>query len=177
MTTQYPDPESEAAARAAQIAAVSIALVEAIARLRDERGALRLHADQEHTVTMRAARLTDRAAATAAWAPALDRRWTANADTQALLDAWAPAAAWASEDAQARRALTAIEERLATTHPDAMAAYRASMAEGVDPSSAMQVAARSFTARTAGSPTVAPVPRTPVPPRPPTSTARRSPRR
>ncbi len=179
MTAQYPDPESEAAARAAQIAAVSIALVEAIARLRDERGALRLQADDQHAVTMRAARLTDRAAAAATWAPALDRRWIAHADTHALLDAWAPAAAWAHEDGQARRALTAIESRLATTQPDAMAGYRASIAEGIDPTSAMQAAARSFTVSSTRSATAAPASDLTMPPTPtpPTATARKPRRR
>lgn len=144
MTNQYPDPESEAATRAAQIAAVSIALVEAIARLREERAALRLSEQDRGAVAMRAARLTDHAAATATWAPALDRRWVAQADTHALLDAWAPAAAWAERDARAGRALAAVEQRLTATHPTAMSAYRAALATGSPPAVAMQQAAPAF---------------------------------
>ena len=144
MTNQYPDPESEAATRAAQIAAVSIALVEAIARLREERAALRMSEQDRGAVAMRAVRLTDHAAATATWAPALDRRWIAQADTHALLDAWAPAAAWAERDAGAGRALAAVEQRLTTTHPTAMSSYRAALANGSPPAIAMQAAAPAF---------------------------------
>ena len=144
MTTQYPDPESEAAARAAQIAAVSIALVEATARLRDERAALRTNDEDRAAVAMRAARLADHAAATATWAPALDRRWLSQADTHALLDAWASAAAWADRDAGAAKALAAVEGRLTTTHPAAMSSYRAAVTRGSPPAVAMHGAAAAF---------------------------------
>lgn len=144
MTSNYPDPEFEAATRAAQIAAVSIALVEAIARLREERAALRMSEPDRDAVAMRAARLTDHATATATWAPALDRRWVAQADTHALLDAWAPAAAWAERDAGAGRALAAVEQRLGTTHPAAMTSYRTALANGLPPAVAMQEAAPAF---------------------------------
>ena len=123
MTNQYPDPESEAATRAAQIAAVSIALVEAIARLREERAALRMSEQDRGAVAMRAVRLTDHAAATATWAPA---------------------AAWAERDAGAGRALAAVEQRLTTTHPTAMSSYRAALANGSPPAIAMQAAAPAF---------------------------------
>jgi hypothetical protein len=161
MSTQYPDPESEAAARAAQIAAVSIALIEAVARLREERASLRLSDQDQNAVSMRAARLTDQAAATATWAPALDRRWLAQADTHALLDAWAPAAAWADTDPEAARALRAVESQLTRTHPAAMGSYRAAVAAGSSPTAAMQDAAISFaqdrqvTATTQASPDLA----------------------
>lgn len=145
MTSQYPDPESEAATRAAQIAAVSVALVEAIARLREERAALRMSEEDRSAVAMRAARLTDHAVATATWAPALDRRWVAQADTHALLDVWVPAAAWAERDAGAGRALAAVEQRLTATHPTAMSSYRAAVANGSPPAVAMQEAAPAFT--------------------------------
>lgn len=143
MSTEYPTPESEAAARAAQIAAISIALVEAISRLREERATPRVTEDQR-AMAMRAARLTDHAAATATWAPALDRHWLARADTHALLDAWTPAAAWADQDAAAAKALAAVEQRLTITHPTAMTAYRAALANGSPPIVAMQQAASTF---------------------------------
>lgn len=169
MSTQYPDPESEAAARAAQVAAVSIALIEAVARLRAERAALRLSDQDQNAVSMRAARLTDQAAATATWAPALDRRWLAQADTHALLDAWAPAAAWADTDPEAARALRAVESQLTRTHPAAMGSYRAAVTAGSTPSAAMQDSAISFaqdrqaTATTQASSDLAARPRTTPP--------------
>lgn len=144
MIDHYPDPESDAAARAAQIAAVTIALGEAIARVRQERTA-RQAADDRHAATAaRADRIASHAAARVAWAPALNERWLQRADVPVVLDAWAPAVGWAHTDHAARKAAALIEQRLAAAFPIAMQRYAQARAEGNDPATAMGEAAPFF---------------------------------
>lgn len=144
--TEHPTPESDAAARAAQIAALSIALSEAITHVRQERAAARA-ADDEHAAnSARAARFTSHATARLAWAPALDERWLRNADVHAVLDAWAPAVGWAATDAAARDAAALIEQRLAASFPAAMEGYAQARSEGHDAATAMSQAAPLFAA-------------------------------
>jgi hypothetical protein len=142
--TEHPTPESDAAARAAQIAALTIALADAITHVRQERAAARA-ADDEHAATIaRAARFTSHGTARLAWAPAFDERWLRNADVHAVLDAWAPAVGWADTDTAARDAAALIEQRLADAFPAAMHRYAQARTKGHDPATAMGQAAPLF---------------------------------
>jgi hypothetical protein len=82
MTDQhYAEPEAEGAARAAQLAAMSLTVLEAVARLRAQRAAERADADERMAAAARAERIADHAGARIAWAPATRRAWTSTSRT------------------------------------------------------------------------------------------------
>ena len=145
MTEAHHDaPESEGVARAAQLAAMSITVLEALARLRAQRLAERATDDERAASAARAQRLVDHASARVAWTPAHDDDWLRRASTGDLGRAWAAATPWADTDVDAQQAAQRVERRLHELHPDAMAAYHQARAAGLDPGEAMRQAAPLF---------------------------------
>jgi len=141
---QHDAPESEGVARAAQLAAMSITVLEAMARLRAQRLAERATDDERAASAARAQRLVDHASARVAWTPAHDEDWLRRANTGHLARAWAAATPWAETDIDAHEAAQRVERRLHELHPEAMAAYHQARAEGAEPAQAMQEAAPFF---------------------------------
>lgn len=141
---QHDAPESECVARAAQLAAMSITVLEAMARLRAQRLAERATDDEHAASAARAQRLVDHASARVAWTPAHDDDWLHRANTGDLARAWAAATPWADTDIDAHEAARRVERRLHELHPDAMAAYHQARADGADPAQAMREAAPLF---------------------------------
>ena len=141
---QHDAPESEGVARAAQMAAVSIAVLEALVRLRAQHLAERAGGDERAAAAARAQRLVDHSSARLAWTPARDDDWLRRADIGGLALAWAAATPWADTDADAQQAAHGVERRLHELHPDAMAAYHQARADGADPAHAMHQAGPLF---------------------------------
>lgn len=141
---QHDAPESEGVARAAQLAAMSITVLEAMARLRAQRLTERAADDERAASAARAQRLVDHASARVAWTPAHDDDWLRRASTGDLARAWAAATPWADTDVDAQQAAHRVERRLHELHPDAMSAYHQARAEGADPAQAMQEAVPLF---------------------------------
>jgi len=141
---QHDSPESEGVARAAQLAAMSITVLEALARLHGQRVAERAQDDERAASTARAQRLVDHASARVGWTPAHDDEWLRRATTGDLARAWAAATPWATTDTDAHDAAARLECRLHELHPDAMAAYHQARAAGAEPAEAMQQAAPLF---------------------------------
>ena len=139
---QHDSPETEGVARAAQLAAMSITVLEALARLHAQRIAERAQDDERAASAARAQRLVDHASARVAWTPAHDDEWLRRAPTGDLARAWAAATPWATTDAH--DAAARLERRLHELHPDAMAAYHHARAAGAEPAEAMQQAAPLF---------------------------------
>lgn len=145
MTEQsYHDPGADGVARVAQAAAMSLAIVEALARLQQERTAQRATDDERSAAALRAEREASHASARVAWAPALNDRWLRRADLPQLLGAWAPATGWSSSDPDAHDAADRTEQQLAAMNPEAMHRYAQARAEGLDPAAAMGQAAPAF---------------------------------
>ena len=145
MTNQtYHDPGADGVARAAQAAAMSLAIVEALARLQQERTAQRAIDDERSAAAARAEREASHAAARVAWAPAMNDRWLSRVDVPQLLGAWAPATGWSSSDPDALAAANRTEQQLAVMHPEAMHRYVQARADGLDPAAAMGEAAPAF---------------------------------
>ena len=95
MTTQslQESPDAEAAARLAQMVAMSATVVEAVARLHASRTADRADTDQRAAAATRAQRISVHAAARVAWSPAHQDDWLYQATTSDLVRAWSAAAA------------------------------------------------------------------------------------
>lgn len=73
----------------------------------------------------------------AAWAPALDRGWLADAGLVDVARAWRAATDWEHADDAAREAADLAEERMRQIHPYAMARYDARRADGQPRAEAM----------------------------------------
>ena len=149
MTDPRPEPASDAAARAAQIAAMSLSVAEALARLHAQRLLERRARLRQLAAAYRAAQAVARAAARRIWSPAMNRSWLRHAPTPDLLAAWSAAQPWTSTDPLARVATTRIEQRLLERHPEAMRRYQKARVDGRHPTVAMREAAASFVARAA----------------------------
>lgn len=163
---QHDSPESEGVARAAQLAAMGITVLEALARLHGQRVAERAQDDERAASTARAQRLVDHASSRVGWTTAYDDEWLRRATTGDLARAWAAATPWASSDTDAHDAAACLERRLHELHPDAMAAYHHARAAGAKPAEAMQQAAPLFaTMRAIELADPAPTQRQPRPPR------------
>jgi hypothetical protein len=143
-TPQYDEPGSEATARAAQMTAMGVTVLEAIARLRAQRATEQVDADQRTATAARQQRLAEHATARLAWTPALDDDWLRRASTQDLARAWAAAMSWSSTDREAAHAAARTEARLAVLHPEAMTAYQQARADCATPGEAMATAAPLF---------------------------------
>jgi hypothetical protein len=143
-TPQFDEPGGEATGRVAQMAAMGVTVLEAIARLRAQRAAEQVDADQRAATAARQQRLADHATARLAWSPALDNDWLRRASAQDLGRAWAAAMPWSSTDTEAAHAAARAEARLAVLHPEAMTAYQQARADGATPGEAMSQAAPLF---------------------------------
>jgi hypothetical protein len=137
----YDAPDTEGAARAAQLAAMSVTVIEALARLQAQRAAERAETDERAAAAARASRIADHAAARVTWSAALDDNWLRQATTTDLGQAWAASVSWRETDTEAADALRRVEAQLHELHPDAMAAYHQARAHGADPQDAMPSAA------------------------------------
>lgn len=144
MIQDHDAPESEGAARAAQFAAMSITVLEAVARLRTQRAVERADADERVAAAGRAQRIVEHASARVSWTPAHDDTWLRQATSGDLARTWVAAATWADTDAEARDAAQRVERRLHELHPQAMAAYHEARAAGAEPGEAMRRAAPMF---------------------------------
>ena len=117
---QHSDPSTEGAARAAQIAAMTSGVVEALARLRTQLAAERTQNDEQAAAAARAERLADHAAARVRWTPALEEGWLRGADTADVARAWGAARPWSDTDPDAAQVTYRCEARLRALHPEAM---------------------------------------------------------
>jgi hypothetical protein len=148
-TPQFDEPGSEATARAAQMTAMGVTVLEAIARLRLMRGQQLAAADERAASAARQQRLAEHAAARLAWTPAFDDDWLRRASTVELGQAWVAAMPWAHTDREAAKASERVETRLAVLHPEAMAAYHLARAGGASHGEAMTEAGPLFAQRPA----------------------------
>src|SRR4051794_12737514 len=145
MTNQHPEAfESEGAARAAQLAAMCLTILEALSRLRAERLARRADDDERTAASSRAQRLADHAHARVAWSPALDDTWLHAATMEELARAWGASTSWADTDVDAHAAADRVERELHVRHPEAMVAFQSARGAGLSPGAAMQRAAPLF---------------------------------
>jgi hypothetical protein len=143
------EPASDAAARAAQVAAMSLSVAEALARLRAQRNAARRLHERRSAAELRIMRAAARAGAHRKWSPALSLAWLGQASTHDLLEAWSAAQPWTPRDPLARAASDRVEQRLLERNPEAMSRYQQARADGHHPMTAMHHAATAFTARPA----------------------------
>jgi hypothetical protein len=134
---RHPDPHSEAAARVAQLAAMSISVAEALARLRAQRVADRAATDREAAAAARAGARAAAAAARLTYTPAMDDAWLRTASTSGLLDAWVATQHVPDADSTARAAQERVEQRLRQLHAEAMRAYDTTRANGGPPLASM----------------------------------------
>jgi hypothetical protein len=148
-TPQFDEPGSEATARAAQMTAMGVTVLEAIARLRLMKGQELAAADERAASAARQQRLAAHAAARLAWSPAFDDDWLRRASTVELGQAWSAAMPWAHTDREAAKASERVETRLAVLHPEAMAAYHLARAGGASHGEAMTEAGPLFAQRPA----------------------------
>jgi hypothetical protein len=146
-TPTFDTPDGEATARVAQMTAMAVTVLEAVARLRAQHAADRANAVDRAAAAARQQRHTEHAAARVAWTPALDDDWLRRATTQDVARAWAAATPWAATDPDAEAAARAAEQRLAALHPEAMHAYHQARADGAAPAEAMAHAAPLFQSR------------------------------
>ena len=130
MTDDHADPGAEAAARAAQLAAMTISVAEALARLRSQRWQDRAIGDERVAMASRAQARVEAAAARLVWTPALDDGWLRGAPTTRLVDAWSAAEGHNTSDPSAAQARQRIEQRLRQLHAEAMHVYDAARADG-----------------------------------------------
>jgi hypothetical protein len=149
MEPQQPEPAAEAGARAAQLAAMSLSVAEALARLRAQRLIDQSLRRQRRGARQQAAVSAARATARRAWAPAMNRSWLRAASSHDLLRTWAAAAPWSPADPMATVATRRIEQRLHELHPELMRRYHQARARGERPDLAMGAAAAAFPQRPA----------------------------
>jgi hypothetical protein len=148
-TSQFDEPGSEATARAAQMTAMGVTVLEALARLRLMHGQELVAADERTASAARQQRLAEHATARLAWTPAFDDDWLRRASTVELGQAWAAAMPWAHTDREAAKASERVETRLAVLHPEAMTAYHLARAGGASWGEAMTEAGPLFAQRPA----------------------------
>lgn len=142
MTDQHPDPNGEATARVAQLAAMAVSVAEALARLRAQRlqdGAI---TDQQASAAGRAQQMTQAANARLVYTQVLNETWARQASTSELLTAWSAAGPHRDTDPLAGLASDRIEERLRRLHPEAMNIYDTARTQGAGPIDGMTEASR-----------------------------------
>ena len=155
----YPDALGDALSRSSQRLAQLGSLVTAAATMEIRRRAQANAANAARSQReLRAQHEQQQAAwqlARAAWAPAHDLRWLAQADLLQAARVWGAAAAYADADPAAASAVRKCEERLRVLHPYAMARYdrlRSEGARAVRGDAAGGAAVRPGTARAPGRP-------------------------
>ena len=145
---RHADPFGEALSHSSQHAAQMISLLAAATEVAMRRRALRqarqTALQEQDRLMLQAKERALRAQFRARWAPALDRRFTAEADLLQAGRAWGAAAPWAGADPEAAAALRRAEERLRALHPYAMTQYDRLRSEGAGPLSAMRGSVRLF---------------------------------
>ena len=144
----YPDALGDALSRSSQRLAQLGSLVTAAATMEIRRRAQANAANAARSQReLRAQHEQQQAAwqlARAAWAPAHDLRWLAQADLLQAARVWGAAAAYADADPAAASAVRKCEERLRVLHPYAMARYDRLRSEGARPFEAMRQAVPLF---------------------------------
>ena len=138
---QHPDPGGEAAARAAQLAAMVVSVAEAAARLRAHRLSAAQTAAEQDAAARRAMAASEAATARIVYGAALDDDWRRQASTTELLDSWTAANVYLPVEPLARLASERVEHRLRQLHPEAMAAYDAARSAGFPREDCLDVAA------------------------------------
>lgn len=128
--TDHPDPQGEAAARVAQLAAMTLSVGEAMARLRSQRLHDRALGEQQTAAVLRAQQSAQEAADRLRFSRALEDRWVRSSSTSELLDAWSTALPYLGREPLADLAAERVEARLRQLHPEAMATYHAGRAGG-----------------------------------------------
>jgi hypothetical protein len=137
---QHSEPTTEAVARAAQTLAVTVSLVEALARLRTQRAHDRADAAEQAAATVRATEALHHDAARLTWTPALDDYTLRRLSATELLQAWAAAQPYRNAEPTATQAADRIENRLREVHPEAMAVYDDALWRGQPADRAMAAA-------------------------------------
>ena len=177
----YPDllgqAVSHSSQRLAQMGSLLASWVVVEARRKERRNAAQTAQSQRELEMLREQERAAYKLARAGWAPALDRKWLAQADLLQTARAWSAAAAYADADPEAASAASRSEERLRTLHPYAMAWYDRLRTEGAGRFDAMREAiplfARAPNARPGGPQQITGT----WPPPPPRTTQRRPPGR
>ena len=138
--SEHPDPGGEAAARVAQLAAMTLSVGEAMARLRSQRLQDRTLAEQQTAAAARAQSAAQTATDRLHFAQAVEDRWVRSSSTSELVDAWSRALPYAGREPLADLAVDRVEARLRQLHPEAMATYDAGRAGGFAPRDSLDVA-------------------------------------
>lgn len=139
MSQAHDAPELEGAARAAQFAAMSVTLLEAVARLRAQRATERADVNERVAAGERAQRIAEHANARVSWTPAHDDAWLRQATNGDLARAWVAAASWADTDVDAHEAAQRLERQLSEVQ--AMAAGHEARTDGAEGRKAIRGAA------------------------------------
>ena len=138
----YPDllgqAVSHSSQRLAQMGSLLASWVVVEARRKERRNAAQTARSQRELETLREQERAACKLARAGWAPALDRKWLAQADLLQTARTWSAAAAYADADPGAASAASRSEERLRALHPYAMAWYDRLRAEGAGRFDAMR---------------------------------------
>ena len=144
----YPDllgqGFSHSSQRLAQMGSLLASWAVVEARRKERRNAAKTARSQRELETLREQERAACKLARAGWAPALDRKWLAQADLVQTARTWSAAAAYADADPGAAAAASRSEERLRTLHPYAMAWYDRLRAEGAGRFDAMREAIPLF---------------------------------
>lgn len=135
-----PDPFGQAMSGAgqkiAELAAVAALAGQVVAQVRARKAMQGAQDD--------AAQQAGLAEARTKWAPVLDAGWRADAGLLDVARAWGAALPYEADDAGARDALDAAEERMRQLHPYAMARYDARRGNGMSRGDAMMATAPDF---------------------------------
>src|SRR3954452_18306234 len=140
MDDQHSEPTTDAVARAAQTLAVTVSLVEALARLRAQRAHDRADAADRAAASARATEALRHDTSCLTWTPALNDYTLRRLSATELLQAWSAAQAYRSGDPTAAQAVERVEDRLRAVHPEAMAAYDDTLRQGQPADVAMAAA-------------------------------------
>ena len=141
---EHSEPTSDALARAAQTLAVSISVVEALARARGQRAHDRADDAERALVGARATEALNHSTARLTWTPAFDDHTLRRLSATEMLQAWEAADQYRNLDSSAARAAELIEQRLRGVHPEAMAVYDDALDQGRTAADAMQQAKQRF---------------------------------
>jgi hypothetical protein len=138
--TDHPDPQGEAAARVAQLAAMTLSVGEAMARLRSQRLHDRALSEQQNATALRAQQSAQETSDRLRFSRGVEDRWVRSSSTSELLDAWSTALPYLGREPLADLAVDRVEARLRQLHPEAMATYDAGRAGGFDRRDCLDVA-------------------------------------
>jgi hypothetical protein len=147
-SARFDDPFGEAFGRSSQKAAQFVSMAasayEMAVRRKQVRAAKEAARKEQERRALQEQERAAREAARAGWAPAFDRRWSAQADLPLAGRVWCASAPYAGSDPEAASALRRAEERLRVLHPYAMARYDRLRNDGAGLLAAMREAAPLF---------------------------------